>query len=257
VRLTYILVTMPASSLTDPAIAETAPDAWKPGPLRPRLGDGAVHVWRADLAAVSDDLIEVLSLDERTRAERFLKARDGRLWARSHGVLRVLLGRYLEEDAGMLRLDANVHGKPKLHKHAPASAARNGSRARSSTLHFNLAHSGGLALYAFTRIGPVGVDVEVARRLINEVAIATRAFGEAEGHRLKRLDPETRKLAFLRDWTRYEAELKCRGTGISRATPASHEHRPWIAQLHVGRQAAAAVATIRRPREVRRLVLSI
>ena len=103
VRLTYILVTMRAISPTDPAIAETAPDAWESGPLRPRLGDGAVHVWRADLAAVSDHLIEVLSPDERARAERFLKARDGRLWARCHGVLRVLLGRYLDSDPRRLR----------------------------------------------------------------------------------------------------------------------------------------------------------
>jgi hypothetical protein len=57
-----------------------------------------VHVWRADVDADDDVLVELLSAEERGRAERFLEECAGRRWARSRGVLRALLGRYLQED---------------------------------------------------------------------------------------------------------------------------------------------------------------
>ncbi len=250
--LTYILFTMHAISPTDSAIAETAPDAWEPGPLRPRLGDGAVHVWRADLAAVSDHLIEVLSPDERARAERFLKARDGRLWARCHGVLRVLLGRYLDSDPRRLRFATGAHGKPTLIEDSGRAVSEAESVARASTaLSFNLSHSGHLALYAFSKAGAVGVDVEVARRALDVVAIAARAFGAAEARRLRGLAPAIREEEFRRTWVRHESALKCWGTGIGNGSTESEPSEPWIAELDMGVRGAAAVAVEGPPHEVR------
>jgi 4'-phosphopantetheinyl transferase len=246
--LAYIPVTMPASSLTQRVVPETGGDTWPPGPLRPRLGDGAVHVWRADLTAVSDGLVEVLSPDERARAERFLNARDGRLWARSHGVLRVLLGRYLDADPAGLRFAAGEHGKPALIDDVPREPAR--AEAASPTagrLSLNLSHSGQLAVYAFSKAGAVGVDVEVARRPIDVGAIAGRAFSAAEARRLELLDPATREQEFLRAWVRYEAERKWQGTGIGAARASAARRPPWIAGLHVGPRAAAAVVLDREP----------
>jgi hypothetical protein len=52
-----------------------------------------LHVWGADLDAVSDEVIELLSGDERVRAERMLSARKAQRWSRAAGVLRELLGR--------------------------------------------------------------------------------------------------------------------------------------------------------------------
>jgi 4'-phosphopantetheinyl transferase len=244
---------MPASSLTQRAVPETAADSWAPGPLRPRLADGAVHLWRAELAAVSDDLIEVLSPDERARAERFLKARDGRLWARAHGVLRVLIGRYLDADPGGLRFAAGEHGKPALIDDVvvePAGAEAAVARAR--TLSFNLSHSGQLAVYAFSKAGAVGVDVEVARRALDVGAIARRVFGAAEARRLELLDPATREQEFLRAWTRREAQLKCRGTGIGGRAANRGERTLWTCELDIAERGGAAIAVERRPRELQR-----
>jgi 4'-phosphopantetheinyl transferase len=229
---------MHAISPTDPTIAETAPDAWEPGPLRPRLGDGAVHVWRADLAAVSDDLIEVLSLDERARAERFLNAHNGRLWARCHGVLRVLLGRYLDADPRRLRFASGAHGKPALLGDS------------ATGLSFNLSHSAGVAVYGFTPTGPIGVDVEVVRRPIDEVAVARRAFGPAYARVLRLRSPSNRRQEFRRSWTRREAELKFRGTGIGGAPGECNTPMVWIGELDFGTEAAGAVAVERRPSEL-------
>jgi 4'-phosphopantetheinyl transferase len=202
-------------------------------PPQPSLADGAVHVWRADLAKVDDGLAGLLSAAELTRAEGFPRARDGRLWARGRGVLRALLGRYLQRDPRRLRFAAGPHGKPELlddRRRAPTS--------------FNLSHSGELAVYAFTTLGPVGVDIEVPRRPIDAVALAERAFGPEAAEGLERLEPDTRQREFLRAWVRHEAVLKLAGRGICATDPAAGAARetPWIAELEIAGCAAAAVA---------------
>jgi 4'-phosphopantetheinyl transferase len=200
---------------------------------QPSLADGAVHVWRADLAKVDDELAGLLSAGELTRADGFPRARDGKLWARGRGVLRALLGRYLQRDPRTLRFVAGAHGKPELLD----------DRRRSAT-SFNLSHSGELAVYALTTVGRVGVDVEVARRPIDAVALAARAFGRDSAERLESLDPDRRQREFLRAWVRHEAALKLAGRGIGAADPAAGAPReaPWIAELEIAGCAAAAVA---------------
>jgi hypothetical protein len=114
-------------------------------------------------------------------------------------------------------------------------------------------------LYALSRAGAVGVDVQAARaRRVNEPAIARRAFGAVEGRRLAALEGEERQREFLRAWTRHEAALKCRGADIwgrSRATGAATwggATEPWIMELEVSGTAAAALAVEKRPSAVRR-----
>jgi len=235
----------------------TAEHNWTPRrPLHPVLADGAVHVWRADLTMVAKDLGELLCDEERARAQRIVNERDAELWRRSRGLLRALLGRYLEREPRSLRFTAGEHGKPALVPDVDESAsARRRSSADSSRpqeLSFNMSHSGPLALYAFSAAGAVGVDVEVARRPIDEVAIAARALGAAEARRLQALDPASRRREFLRAWARHEAELKCLGVGIGGAADAVAGRRLWVARLDVGPDAAAAVAVEQPARELRR-----
>jgi len=205
-------------------------------------------VWRADLTAVSDELAALLCAGERARAERLVSERTRRLWTRSRGVLRALLGLYLQRDPIALRFSTGSHGKPALTGGGRRSPAAASSKTKLPQLSFNLSHSGDLALFAFTGAGPVGIDVEVARRPIDELAIAARTFGRKEARRLADLEPALRRREFLRAWTRHEAGLKCRGSGIggSRASAG----RLWITELDVGATAAAAVALGRPAREL-------
>jgi hypothetical protein len=128
------------------------------------------------------------------------------------------------------------------------STIREGRRHRS-----NLSHSGELALYAFTTSGPVGVDVEVARRPISTLALAERSFGREAAERLENLDPERREQEFLGAWVRHEAALKLSGRGLGAADPAAQPARraPWIAELEIGGLAAAAIALDGAPSELR------
>jgi 4'-phosphopantetheinyl transferase len=213
---------------------------WVPGPHHPVLDSGAVHVWRASLRTDSDELLSALSRDERLRAARFPRERDGLRWARGRGLLRGLLARYLRIEPAAVHLGVGANGKPMLVYEQ-----------RASQISFNMSHSGELALYAFSRAGAVGVDLQVARkRRLNEPALARRALGGAEGRRLSRLDGEQRRREFLRGWTRHEAWLKSRGAGIwerQTAGPGRADRGPWITELEPGAGAAGALAIETRP----------
>jgi 4'-phosphopantetheinyl transferase len=195
-------------------------------------------VWHADLEAVDNELEQLLSAEERARSERFPRAGGGWLWGRSRSVLRALLGRYLEADPRTLRFATGAHGKPAL--------------LGASKLSFSLSHSGPIALYAVTDAGAVGVDVEIARRSRDVLALAMRAFGAAQAERLEEIELPLREREFLRMWTRHEAALKCHGTGIGGmavgVTPVVASPEPWIAELEIGQRAAAAVACETPPR---------
>jgi 4'-phosphopantetheinyl transferase len=225
---------------------------WPVGPDTPRLKEGVAHVWRADLRAVSDDVLAGLTADERKRAGSIHGERERMLWARSRAVLRELLGRYLQRAGGAVELAVGTHGKPEL-----VSADE-----LPAELFFNLSHSRHLALFAFSVDGPVGVDVQAAREErtrsnVDHIALARRAFGEHEAQRLSLVDPARREWEFLRAWSCHEAELKRVGTGIGPGDAddegiADPTSSPWIVELGVGSLATAALALGWRPGELRR-----
>lgn len=237
---------------------------WGPGPERPLLGERVLEVWRANLAAGASEVDELLCKQEKERARGLLSDRDRALWTRSRGILRALLGRYLQSEPAALRFQLDEHGKPALAtRHSPsADGGPSVSRAAASCpneharhqrrLFFNLSHSGEVALYAFAPAAAVGVDVEVARPVANAVGIAERLLGASEAQRLQRLEPDTRQREFLRSWVRHEAKLKCSGVGISVAgRTAGEADRPWSAGIEVGPGAVAAVAAEQEPLELR------
>jgi 4'-phosphopantetheinyl transferase len=222
---------------------------WRAAPHEPRLAPRAVHVWQADLARVSDEVLRNLCSDEHARAERFLARDRGRRWARSRGVLRSILGRYLDEDPAELRFVTCAHGKPAVLNDSAAVGPP--TRHRSSQLLFNLSHSGEMALYAVSAGVPVGVDVELARTPIDWLALAPRVFGAQEARRLEALEPTRREQECLRMWVRREAILKCLGTGIGRhIVPKQKDRGPWTARLDIGPQGSASIAAAETPSEL-------
>ncbi len=223
-------------------MTDSAHDAWALGPAQPQLAREVVHVWRADLDAISDQVGESLCAQERARAARMVRERDRLLWARSRGVLRALLARYLDEDAAALRFVSGPHGKPALEPRASAAAP---------SISFNLSHSGALALYALAPDAPVGIDVEVPRRQIDVLGVAARTFDAEQVARLRTLEGADRQREFLCAWVRHEAELKCLGLGLGASDGAGEHPRPWVADLDVRSPAAGAVAAQFEPRELR------
>jgi len=185
----------------------TIPGAWVAPAGRPALDADAVHVWRIALAvpdAEQADRVAVLSPDEAARAARFHFERDRRRWTAARGAVRAVLAGYTSLPAASLAFRVGPHGKPAL----DGPAARAG-------LAFNVSHSGDLALCAVTRTHAVGVDVEAIRRDFATDEVARRFFAPAEVAALGALPPGDRVEAFFACWTRKEAYIKARGTGIS------------------------------------------
>lgn len=203
-------------------------------------------MWRADLARGGEELKELLCASELERAGHLHNKRTRRLWIGSRGVLRALLARYLGDDPRALRFALGAQGKPRLETLASTSC--------STDLRFNLSHSGTLALYAVTAGRAIGIDVEAARRPIDEVAIAARVLGSDVARRLAGLDDRGRKREFLRAWVAHEAVVKCRGTGLATTRQRSLATGLWTAELDLGPQAAATVAVEGGQCELRRYV---
>ena len=86
---------------------------------------------------------------------------------------------------------------------------------RHSDVRFNVTHSGGIALLAFTRGREIGVDVEQVRHDFDPGAIARRYFSAHEQNQLADLPAEEKVDAFFRCWTRKEAYIKATGDGLS------------------------------------------
>ena len=180
---------------------------WFAAPERLSLGSGAIHVWRASLDENPSQLAlfrSTLDDAERSRADRFYFSRDRERFIVARGVLRALLGRYLDRSPESLSFTYSTHGKPAL-----------ASEFGEDAIRFNLSHSNGTALYAFTRGREIGVDLEFIRCDLEAEQIAERFFSQSEIATLRALPPALRKYAFFLCWTRKEAYIKARGEGLS------------------------------------------
>jgi 4'-phosphopantetheinyl transferase len=181
---------------------------WSTPPIDLKLLENEVHVWRAFLrvpASVLYTLQQLLSKEEVIRAQRFHFERDRNSFIVAHGVLRDLLGRYLNTNPRQLCFRNNTYGKPSV----------NLPTVEISQLSFNLSCSNEIALYAFMNAGQIGIDVEYMRSDIEYEQLARYSFSPTEQVNLQALAGARTQTAFFNCWTRKEAYIKARGVGFS------------------------------------------
>lgn len=182
-------------------------DAWSPGPDRPRLAPGEVHVWRASLAAGRDELARlhaILSDEERARAARFRYDMHRDRFVAGRGIQRRLLARYLDTGPAAIRYSLAAHGKPSL----------DGAHAESG-IRFNVSNAEEGLLVAVTLEREVGVDLEPLHRAVDRDAVARRFFSVPENEVYDTIAEEERDAAFFTCWTRKEAYIKAVGDGLT------------------------------------------
>ena len=170
---------------------------------------GGVEVVAARLDVACDAVLRLsawLCEDERRRAARFRFERHRRRYVVARGRLRELLAERLATTPRSIAFVYGVSGKPALAQ----PFARSGWR-------FSVSHCGGLALYAFSRRGELGVDLEAVRPLPEADAIAARCFSPREHAAYRGLAPRERLPGFFACWTRKEAFVKALGGGLSLA----------------------------------------
>jgi 4'-phosphopantetheinyl transferase len=170
-----------------------------------QLPHGEVHVWEGFLDCPPELVTRcaaLLSPDEQDRAARFRFERDRARYIVGRAQLRRLLARYLDLQPTAVRFQYGAFDKPSL---------------VGSGVRFNLAHSGSVVLFAITRLGEIGIDVEIEDAELADERLAERFFSPAEVAVLRSLPYSERPRAFLRCWTRKEAFVKARGDGLQLA----------------------------------------
>ncbi len=165
-----------------------------------RLDPDCVAVWTArldDLPVPAEQLGQHLTAEELVRGERFRSPHIRDQFVRARGLLRLLLGRYLQCAPQDVPIGVAADGKPLL---------------VGVALEFNVSHTGGAAVIAVSS-RPVGIDIETVREVSNQDALVRRFFAPSEREQFGRLPTELRAAAFFRGWTCKEAVLKGIGCG--------------------------------------------
>lgn len=181
--------------------------AWPPPPAELHLDSDDVHVWCTFLDRPPEQrapLWTTLAVEEKNRANRFYFEQDKNRFVVARGVLRTILGRYLNVEPAKVAFSYGEYGKPEV---APAFA--------SDYLCFNVSHSDGIALYAVSWRYRLGIDVERIRPVDDAAQIAARFFSPWENAAFAAVPDPQKPQAFFNCWTRKEAYIKAIGEGLS------------------------------------------
>lgn len=226
----------------------------------PALDAASIHVWGVhipDLMDRLDGLSATLCEKEREKAARFHRDCDRHSSIAARGALRILLSVYTGIPAGDIAFQYSENGKPFLvpptgqavpQASCLLSAEQQGRQDACDTVAFNVSHSGDWVVLVFGRNRNIGVDVEMIRREMDVMAIASRYFTPEETALIERA--EEQHAMFFKLWARKEAYVKASGSSLFRelssfAVPIEDgEKDGWIfRQLDAGSKYAAAVVT--------------
>jgi len=178
-----------------------------PPPSHLRLSANEVHIWIASLAQAKtkiNNFAPILSNKETNRSKCFYFDSDRERYIVAHGILKIILGRYLDLKTGKLQFCFGKNGKPAI-----------STNCRNQDIRFNLSYSESIALYALTLYHEIGIDVEMVRDIPEMEEIAKRCFSINE-YSIYRSSPERKKKdVFYEYWTRKEAFCKATGDGLS------------------------------------------
>lgn len=161
-----------------------------------------IEVFACRVAPEHDAMLAALHArlddEERARADRFVFARDRRVFVVAHALLRFAL--LSHGGPWRWRFVAGAYGKPRLD---PSDGAP----------RFSLTHTEGLAAVAIAHGHDVGLDAEAMARDPDEAALAALALAPEE---IADLDGfADRRQRLLRLWVAKEALAKAVGLGLS------------------------------------------
>jgi 4'-phosphopantetheinyl transferase len=154
------------------------------------------------------ELALALPAEELDQASRYRRREDTERFIIARALVRRLCATFIGLEPRAITLLRTPSGKPYVE---PVESA--GGRKK---IEFNVSHSGNCVLIAWSRGGPVGIDVEAVkpgrRTLLMEMARS--AFAPAEFEVLRSIKSEETAETFYRIWVRKEAVLKAEGYGL-------------------------------------------
>lgn len=164
-----------------------------------------IHLWRFALDGTSElgRLRELLSPDERARAQGFAFDTHRARFIAGRGWLRLILGAYSGVGAERLELAGGPGGKPCL-----------GGRLGATRLRFNFSGSEDLGIVAVGHGREVGVDVERIKPIERLDDLVAHSLSRSERAVYEALPANRKLMAFYTVWTRKEAYMKATGRGL-------------------------------------------
>lgn len=145
----------------------------------------------------------MLSPEEATRALRFRFIHDRNRFIVKHGVLRILLARYMDCRPKQVNIRSSTNGKPYLEGQKVGRG-----------IYFNTSRSEGFAAFVFSLTGNIGIDIEKIVDIAGIPEIVTQHFTFLEKHDFLSCPEKLRAKWFYKVWTRKEAVLKAQGNGL-------------------------------------------
>ncbi|MEL6917841.1 MAG: 4'-phosphopantetheinyl transferase superfamily protein, partial [Bacteroidota bacterium] len=111
------------------------------------------------------------------------------------------LGDYLNIRPPEITFLYGEHGKPEY--------------VHPQNIQFNISHSQDILVLAFVKDHAIGIDIEKITKEVRVAEIAKNFFSPDEITALMSLPKRSRHKAFYRCWTRKEAFIKAKGSGLS------------------------------------------
>lgn len=168
-----------------------------------QLQNNRIDIWEFPLTSLHPNARFFLNQAEIARADRYYFARHKRRFTLARSLLRLILGRYIQQNAKHLSFSYNDYGKPRLNS--------------TEKIEFNLSHSQDLALLAVGKDFPLGVDVEFFSARSYE-GIAESLFSPQELEVFLALPFYLKPQVFFHIWAQKEAFIKACGMGLSYPT---------------------------------------
>lgn len=167
------------------------------------LNESRIDLWQFSLKRELHAADQLLSSDEKARADRFYFDKHKRRFTIARATLRIILSRYLNAAPEQLEFTYNAQGKPSV--------------TNSQKLQFNLSHTGDTAILAVGKGAPLGVDIEQYSARPYE-GIAKNLFSKQELNGLAKAPASLKPALFFHVWAQKEAFIKASGLGLSYPT---------------------------------------
>lgn len=165
---------------------------------------GQAHIWIAGTCEWLDYMYNfksILSEEELSKASKFKLKKDQELYIISHGLLRVILSKYITITPGDLVFQRTGKGKPFLQN-------------IGKKYFFNLSHTEAMVIIAINWIDEIGVDIEKINSDFSWQEIAQYYYNVAELTNLNKVGKDSAIQLFYTYWTRKESFLKAIGLGL-------------------------------------------
>ncbi|WP_061996348.1 4'-phosphopantetheinyl transferase superfamily protein [Clostridium sp. ATCC 25772] len=171
------------------------------------LNKNEIHIWLIYIDLYKSNTLffeNLLCNDEVNKMNSFYFEKDKERFAITHGLLRILISKYLNLSNNKIKFEKDLYGKPKV-------------VIDDKNINFNISHSNNLIAFAFSNSATIGIDVEYNKNINDFNDIVTNYFHELEIENFNKVSNLKKQDIFYRYWTQKEAFLKATGEGLNRS----------------------------------------